>query len=93
MTLASSLPRKNTVLIADDFAAFRSLIRLKLQENGFQTIVGAVDGLDAVTKAEELQPDLILLDIGMPKPNGNTGILPNPLGCSPIENPVRFPAC
>ena len=36
----------------------------------FQVICEATDGLQAVQKAEELQPDLILLDIGMPKLNG-----------------------
>ena len=61
---------KNTVLIADDFSAFRQFLREKLYENGFLNIVEAVDGLDAVAKAAELQPDLVLLDIAMPKLNG-----------------------
>lgn len=60
----------NTVLIADDYAAFRSFLCSKLQENGFGSLVEAVDGLDAVAKAAELQPDLVLLDIGMPMLNG-----------------------
>ena len=60
----------NTVLIADDYAAFRSFLCSKLQENGFGSLVEAVEGLDAVAKAAELQPDLVLLDIGMPMLNG-----------------------
>lgn len=42
-----------------------------LQDNPeFQIICEAADGLEAVQKSEELQPDLILLDIGLPKLNG-----------------------
>lgn len=60
----------STVLIADDYAAFRSFLRLKLGEKGFRSIVEAEDGLEAVAKAIELQPDLVLLDIAMPKLSG-----------------------
>jgi len=62
--------RANTIVIADDFAAFRSFVRSKLQENGFQNVAEASDGLEAVAKAAELQPDLLLLDIGMPNLDG-----------------------
>jgi len=41
-----------------------------LQENGFQNVVEASDGFEAVAKAAELQPDLVLLDIGMPNLDG-----------------------
>jgi len=60
----------NPVLIADDFAAFRRLLRAKLQEIGFQTVVEASDGVEAVAKAAELQPLLVLLDLGMPNLDG-----------------------
>lgn len=65
-----SFSRKMHILIADDFPAFRSLIRSKLQENGFDSVTEAADGLDAVAKAADLQPGLVLLDIGMPKLSG-----------------------
>lgn len=43
----------------------------KLRENrGLQVVGVASDGLEAVLKAEELRPDLILMDIGLPKLNG-----------------------
>lgn len=62
--------RDNTIVIADDFAAFRRFLRLVLQENGFHNVAEASDGLEAVAKAAELQPDLVLLDIGMPNLDG-----------------------
>jgi DNA-binding NarL/FixJ family response regulator len=58
------------ILVAEDHARFRQLICATLgQRPDFQTIEAA-DGLEAVQKAEELQPDLILLDINMPKMHG-----------------------
>lgn len=64
-------PRKGiTILVADDFEVFRRFVRQKLLENGFQAVAEAADGLEAVKKAAEIQPGLVLLDIGMPKLNG-----------------------
>ena|SRR5215467_13886040 len=60
----------STVLIADDYAAFRQCLHAELQEAGFERVVEASDGLEAVAKAAELQPALILLDIGMPRLDG-----------------------
>jgi DNA-binding NarL/FixJ family response regulator len=59
------------VLIVEDYEAFRRFIRLALQQReALQVIEEVSDGVDAVQKAQELQPDLILLDIGLPKLNG-----------------------
>lgn len=59
------------VLVADDFAPWRRLLHSILRENPDLEVVCEVsDGLDAVQKARELQPDLILLDIGLPTLNG-----------------------
>ena len=58
------------ILVVEDYAPFRRLICTELQRRAeFQTIEAA-DGLEAVQKAEELQPDLILLDINLPKLHG-----------------------
>lgn len=59
------------ILIADDFRAWRLHNRLLLQARPeWQIIAEASDGSEAVQKAEELKPDLILLDISLPKLNG-----------------------
>jgi DNA-binding NarL/FixJ family response regulator len=59
------------VLIVDDFAPWRRFVFSTVQRRSQFTIVCEVsDGVDAVQKAQELQPDIILLDIGLPKLNG-----------------------
>jgi CheY-like chemotaxis protein len=59
------------VLVVDDFAPWRDFVLEKLRRNDNLLVIGvASDGLEAVQKAEELQPDLILLDIGLPSLNG-----------------------
>ena len=58
-------------LIIEDFARLRRSALLILQQRGeFQVIYEASDGLEGVQRAQELQPDLILMDIGLPKLNG-----------------------
>jgi len=58
------------ILVVEDFQPFRRLICTALQRRPeFQTIEAA-DGLEAIQKAEALQPDLILLDINLPKLHG-----------------------
>lgn len=59
------------ILIADDYADWRRQVRLLLQARPeWQVIAEASDGSEAVQKVKELKPDLILLDIGLPKLNG-----------------------
>jgi len=59
------------ILLVDDFASWRSYVASVLQERACFEVVGeAADGQEAIEKATELQPDLILMDIAMPKLNG-----------------------
>jgi len=59
------------VLVVDDFGPWRRLMCDILQErSNLQIISEATDGMEAVQKASELQPDLIILDIGLPTLNG-----------------------
>ena len=61
--------RKDRILIADDEAEIRSLIRLYLENEGYE-VLEASDGPEALEKAEREKPDLILLDIMMPRMDG-----------------------
>lgn len=59
------------VLVVEDFEPFRRFVCSTLGKRPELQIVGTVsDGLEAVQKAEELHPDLILLDVGLPTLNG-----------------------
>jgi DNA-binding NarL/FixJ family response regulator len=57
--------------VVDDYKPFRQFLASSLQNTSCVYVCSeASDGLEAVQKAEELQPDLILLDIGLPNLNG-----------------------
>jgi DNA-binding NarL/FixJ family response regulator len=63
--------RQITVLIADDHALFREGLRMLLaQEEDILCVGEAVDGVEAVTLAEALKPDILLLDVKMPGGDG-----------------------
>ena len=63
--------RSYKILVVDDSDRFRQFVVLTLRQRAeFQFIHEASDGLAAVERAEELKPDLILLDIGLPSVNG-----------------------
>ena len=66
------MPQLNfRVLIVDDYEPWRRFIRLTLlAHEQLQVIEEVANGLEAVRKVHELQPDLILLDIGLPELNG-----------------------
>jgi two-component system, NarL family, nitrate/nitrite response regulator NarL len=60
-----------TVLIVDDSDSVRIAVRALFEaEPGFSVIGEAVNGMDAINKADELAPDLIVLDLSMPIMNG-----------------------
>ena len=58
------------ILVVEDHARFRQLICAALQQRAEFETIEAADGLEAIQKVEDLQPDLILLDINMPKMHG-----------------------
>lgn len=60
---------KGRVLVVDDEDNIRELIVFNLKQQGFET-VEAIDGIEAIRKVEEQKPDLILLDLMLPKMDG-----------------------
>jgi DNA-binding NarL/FixJ family response regulator len=71
--LKETFPRLATfrVLIVDDFEPWRRTVRSILQQHkDLEVICESSDGLEAVQKSADLQPDLVLLDIGLPNLNG-----------------------
>ncbi len=67
MRAASSI----RVMVVEDFHSFRQHVCSKLEQRPELRVICEVsDGLEAVEKAGELKPDLILLDIGLPTLNG-----------------------
>ena len=66
----TAMPALRT-LVVDDHEGLRKLLRSMLQEKTECVVIGeASDGLQAIEKAEKLQPDLILLDLSLPKLSG-----------------------
>lgn len=58
------------ILLADDAAFMRMMLKDALTKGGYTEIYEAVDGADAVEKYDEIGPDLVILDITMPNMDG-----------------------
>jgi PAS domain S-box-containing protein len=78
------------VVLVDDSAEVRNLVRTKLRLSGDAVVEGeGADGADAIDLARRLQPDAMLLDVSMPGMDGLTA-LPLVLECSPRTRVVMF---
>jgi two-component system, chemotaxis family, chemotaxis protein CheY len=62
------------ILIVDDAAFMRMMIKDILSKNGFDVVAEAADGAQAVEKYQEHQPDLVTMDITMPEMDGITAL-------------------
>lgn len=60
----------NRILVVDDAAFMRMMIKDILSKNGFEVVGEANDGAQAVDKYKELKPDLVTMDITMPEVDG-----------------------
>jgi DNA-binding NarL/FixJ family response regulator len=80
------------LLIADDDPSIRSIIRSFVEADGYKVCGEAADGLEAIERAKKLQPDLILLDLAMPRLNGAeaAGVLKRAMPRVPIRLCTMF---
>lgn len=68
--------KRQRILIAEDHTLLRKALTVLLEDQGRYVIVGeASDGLEAVRKACDLVPDVVLMDLSMPKMNGTEAII------------------
>ncbi|MBP1757804.1 MAG: cheY [Firmicutes bacterium] len=58
------------ILLVDDAAFMRKVIKDTLIKSGYTDLYEAVDGLDALEKYDEVKPDLVIMDITMPNMDG-----------------------
>lgn len=58
------------ILLVDDAAFMRKMLKDTLSKNGYTEISEAVDGVEAVQKYDEIGPDLVIMDITMPNMTG-----------------------
>lgn len=58
------------ILLVDDAAFMRKMIKDTLSKNGYTDLFEAIDGADAVEKYSEINPDLVIMDITMPNMDG-----------------------
>ena len=62
------MPKPVRILTADDHPFFRHALSSVLnKEPGFEVVAGAADGLEALELCRSLKPDLILMDVSMPR--------------------------
>src|SRR6266853_2585273 len=67
---AVSSVQKRRILVIDDGDSVRDVIRIFLEHAGFEVCGEAADGVEAIEQAKKLKPDLIVLDLAMPRMNG-----------------------
>ena len=67
--MSDTHPGQSTILVVDDFEDARLLLRTWLEKKGFR-VIEAENGNEAVAKAEDERPDLIIMDVKMPGLDG-----------------------
>lgn len=79
------------ILIVDDAAFMRMMVKDTLNKGGYDDVTEAVDGADAVEKFKEISPDLVIMDITMPNKDGLEA-LKEIKGINPAANVVMCSA-
>lgn len=80
-----------TVLIVDDAVFMRTVLKKMLEESGYTIVGEASNGVEAISKAKELQPDIVTLDITMPELDG-VSALPKIMEVSPNSKVIMCSA-
>ncbi|HEY3423232.1 MAG TPA: response regulator [Negativicutes bacterium] len=62
------------VLIVDDAVFIRRTLKMMLEQNGYEVVGEAANGLEGVLKYSELKPDLVTMDVTMPQMDGLTAL-------------------
>jgi DNA-binding NarL/FixJ family response regulator len=70
MTTSSTPAVNQTILIVDDHPSFREVARTALECDGYIVIGAVADGESAITETLSHQPDIVLLDVGLPDMTG-----------------------
>jgi two-component system, NarL family, response regulator EvgA len=86
---------KKKVLIVDDHPSIRFLLRSLIESHDFTVCGEAADGVAAIEEAKRANPDLILLDLAMPRMNGAEAAphfekADAPRGHNPVHDARRF---
>ena len=79
------------ILIVDDAVFMRTVLRKMLEEANYEIVGEASNGVEAISRAKELKPDIITLDITMPEMDGVTA-LPKILEVSPSSKVIMCSA-
>ena len=80
-----------SILVVDDAVFMRTVLKKMLTEEGYEVVGEASNGLEAITRAKELQPDVVTLDITMPEMDGVTA-LPEIMKASPNSKVIMCSA-
>ncbi|MGB9742973.1 MAG: response regulator transcription factor [candidate division WOR-3 bacterium] len=65
------MSEKKTILVVEDEPNLRELVKARLEQSGYE-VVTAADGFNAIVQARKVKPDLIILDLMIPKMDGYT---------------------
>ena len=76
----------NKVLIVDDHPVIRLAVRMLMERHGYEVIAETDNGVDALQLAREQMPDIVILDIGIPKLDGLEVIASSELDTDAIES-------
>lgn len=77
------------ILIVDDSKSFRDLLKDIVEKKGHRVVGEAENGLEAIDMYPKIHPDLVILDIIMPKISGNDAII----GLKKIDENVKIVIC